>query len=79
MAHIIGAGQPVDVVRDLVAGAMARGDIPRRDPEEAAALVLGFALQPATFTVYRRLSGPLSPKANPVRDAALRVLIGDAL
>ena len=65
---------PVDVVRDLIAVAMEAGEVPEGDPEEASALVLGLALQPVVFTVYGRLDGPVSPRAEQVVRAALAVL-----
>ncbi|MCB1969013.1 MAG: TetR/AcrR family transcriptional regulator [Geminicoccaceae bacterium] len=69
---------PVDIVRDLLIDAMTDGEIPECDPEFAASLVFGIALQPAVFTVYGRLHGPLSDRADAVADAALRSLASHA-
>lgn len=50
---------PVDVVRDVLAHAIAAGDLPMQSPELAASLVLGIVLQPATFAAYGRLPANL--------------------
>ena len=65
---------PVDVVRDLICDAMRLGELPRSDPEQAAALAFGIALQPAVFTVYGRLEGPLAPRAGDVASACAAAL-----
>ncbi len=65
---------PVDLVQGLIADGMAAGEVPRGDPAFAAALVMGLALQPATFAVYGRLGGPLVPRGAAVASAALRAL-----
>ncbi|MCR0985076.1 TetR/AcrR family transcriptional regulator [Roseomonas populi] len=58
-----GDASPVEVIRALVEGAMAAGEIPRRDPDLAALAVIGLVLQPATGRLYGRLTGPLIPLA----------------
>ena len=45
-------------MRNVVAAAMERGEIPTRDPELATAMVAGAVLQAATFKIYGRLKGP---------------------
>jgi len=65
---------PVDIVRKVVAEGMARGEIARRDPDLAAAWIMGLILQPATFKVYGRLPGPMLPLARELADACWRVL-----
>ena len=65
---------PVDIVRKVVAEGMATGELPRRDPDLATAWVMGLILQPATFKVYGRLPGPMTPLAPELADACWRVL-----
>ena len=65
---------PVDVVREVVAEGMAAGEIAKRDPDLAAAWVMGLMLQPATFKAYGRLPGPMIPLAGELADACWRVL-----
>ena len=65
---------PVDVVRMVVAEGMAAGEIAKRDPELAAAWVMGLLLQPATFRVYGRLKGRMLPLVDTLADACWRVL-----
>lgn len=52
---------PVDVVHDVLAAAITRGELPRQDPALATALVFGIVLQPATFAAYGRLPASLGP------------------
>src|SRR5664280_1097845 len=47
---------PVEVVKEVLAGGMDRGEIPVRDPNVAAAMVLGIVLQVAIFKIYQRLN-----------------------
>ncbi len=49
---------PVTVVHDLLAAAVASGELPGQDPNLATALVFGLVLQPMTFAAYGRLPGP---------------------
>ena len=65
---------PVNVLRDAVKAAMARGEIPRGDSELAAAMVLGVVLQAAVSVVYGRLPGPLSAYRDRLSAAAQRLL-----
>lgn len=67
---------PVQVVRDVLAEAMARGELPAVHADLAAALVIGPVLQAATFTVYGRLGRPLSQHAAALSAACLRALGG---
>jgi len=46
---------PVDVVRTVLEGAIASGEIPRQHPDLATALVFGAVLEPAQFAAYGRL------------------------
>lgn len=54
---------PIEVIRALIEGAMAAGEIPQRNPDLAALAVIGLVLQPATGRLYGRLTGPLAPLA----------------
>jgi AcrR family transcriptional regulator len=49
---------PVTVVHDLLAAAIASGELPAQDADLATALVFGLVLQPMTFAAYGRLPGP---------------------
>ena len=65
---------PVDVVSDVIAQAMAAGEIPRRDLHALTASVVGVVLQAATFKVYGRINGPLIDQAPLFSDAAWAIL-----
>jgi AcrR family transcriptional regulator len=69
---------PVEVVREVLAGGMDRGEIPAGDPDLAAALVMGMVLQVAVFTIYRRLTRDLTSLADVLVAACWRVLAGQA-
>lgn len=69
-----GTPNPVDVVREVIAGAMMAGEIPARDPDLAAASAIGTVMQPATYKVYGRFEGALSDHAAFFADAAWAVL-----
>jgi len=55
-----GSRTPVDVVRDVVAAAIRRGEIPRHNVDALTGAAMGVVLQPAFQKVYGKLSGPLS-------------------
>ena len=67
---------PVEVVREVMAGGMDRGEIPAGDPNLAAALVMGMVLEVAVFTIYQRLTQSLSSLAGGLVEACWRVLAG---
>lgn len=69
-----GVDNPVAAVEDLVAAAMRRREIPRRDPALAAGMALGVVLQTALQIGYGRLAGPLSAYADDLSAAALAAL-----
>lgn len=46
---------PVDVMRRVLEGGMATGDIPAQHPALATALVFGVVLEPAQFAAYGQL------------------------
>ena len=68
------AATPVDAVQKLVAAAIENGEILNTDPDETTAMLFGLALQPAIFTIYGRLSPPLSKRADKVTDACCRLI-----
>jgi len=61
-----GAANPVDVVHEVLADGMRRGELIQRDGMVATALVMGPVIQAATFRTYRRLTGPLSDAADEI-------------
>jgi hypothetical protein len=67
---------PVEVVREVLAGGMDRGEIPTGDPNVAAAMVLGIVLQVAIFKIYQRLTRSLTGLAEVLVEACWRVLAG---
>jgi AcrR family transcriptional regulator len=67
---------PVEVVREVLAAGMDRGEIPTGDPDVAAAMVLGIVLQVAVFKIYRRLDQNLASLAEVLVAACWRVLAG---
>ena len=60
-------------VRGIFAAAMGRGDIPTGDADLLAAIALGTVAQPAIFTIYGRLKGPLSDRAGALAQAVKAV------
>ena len=67
---------PVEVVREVLAAGMDRGEIPAGDPDVVAAMVLGVVLQVATFKIYGRLTQSLASLAEVLVAAAWRVAAG---
>jgi len=61
-----GAANPVDIVRDVLAEGMRRGEVRPLDGMVATALVMGPVIQAATFRTYRRLNVPLSDAADEI-------------
>lgn len=69
-----GVDNPVAAVEDIVANAVKRREIPRRDPALAAAMALGVVLQTALQITYGRLAPPLSAYAPDMTAGALAAL-----
>ncbi len=69
---------PVDIVRRVLEGAMAKREIARRDPALATAWVFGIVLQTATSAVYGRLAPALTPLCDEIVDAAWRAIASRA-
>ncbi len=67
---------PVEVVREVLAGGMDRGEIPAGDPNVAAAMVLGIVLEVAVFKIYQRLAQSLTSLAERLAEACWRVAAG---
>jgi AcrR family transcriptional regulator len=61
-----GAANPVDIVHEVLADGMRRGEIMERDGMVATALVMGPVIQAATFRTYGRLIGLLSDAADEI-------------
>jgi|SRR5579883_411097 len=72
--RVEGPDSPVEIVRGVIAGGMARGEILRGDVDLATALVMGIIVQPATFKTYGRLQGPMMPLAGRLTAACWNVL-----
>ncbi len=68
------AATPVDVIRDVIAAGMRKGEIAKANVELATAMVMGLVLQAATAIVYGRIRGRLSPHAARLSAAAWAVL-----
>ena len=60
------AANPVDIVHDVLAEGMRRGEVRKLDGVLATALVMGPVIQAATFRTYGRLTGPLSDAAEDI-------------
>jgi AcrR family transcriptional regulator len=67
---------PVEVVREVLAGGMDRGEIPAGDPNVAAAMLLGIVLEIAVFKIYQRLTRNLTSLADTLVAACWRVVAG---
>ena len=67
---------PVEVLREVLAAGMDRGEIPAADPNLAAALVMGMVLQVAVFRIYQRLTQSLTSLAEVLVEATWRVVAG---
>ena len=61
-----GAANPVDIVHDVLAEGMRRGEVRKLDGVLATALVMGPVIQIATFRTYGRLTRPLSDAADDI-------------
>jgi AcrR family transcriptional regulator len=65
---------PVTVLREVIAGGMARGEIPPGDSNLAAAMVLGLVRQVAVFKIYGTIDQSLTSLAPTLVAASWRVL-----
>src|SRR4051794_34565893 len=64
------AANPVEVLCRAVADAMARGEIPKREPALIAAALMGVVIQAATFKLYGRLEQRFVELQNEIVDLA---------
>lgn len=62
---------PVAAIARTVAEGIAAGEIAPVDPALGAAAIMGIVLQTATFHLYGRVTGPLSPRAPALARAAV--------
>lgn len=62
------AANPVDIVRDVLAEGMRRGEVKPLDEMLATALVMGPVIQAATFRTYGRLTRRLSDAADEIAE-----------
>lgn len=69
-----GTRTPVDVIRDLLAAAMRRGEIAKANVDALTGSAMGVVLQPAFQKVYGKLSGPLSDHVELFVEAVWAVL-----
>lgn len=67
---------PMVVLRSAIAGGMERGEVPKADPDVAAAMVLGVVLQVAVSKIYGRITQSLASLAETLVAACWRVLKG---
>jgi AcrR family transcriptional regulator len=61
----------VEAVRQIFAAAIDRGELPAQDADQLTAVALGMVAQPAIFTIYGRLQGPLKHRAAALSAAVL--------
>lgn len=69
-----GLPSPFNVIKGAVEQAMMHGEIPMRDPELQAAIVMGIVLQPAVAKVYGRLDRPMSAYGDAIAQACWHAL-----
>lgn len=69
-----GLPSPSNVIKDAIALAVERGEIPQGDLELRVGMVMGLVLQPAVAKVYGRLEGDMSAYAGKISAACWRVL-----
>jgi AcrR family transcriptional regulator len=55
---------PVDIVREVIAHGIKRGEVRAMDPMVAVALVMGPVVQAATFRTYGRITAPITEFAD---------------
>ena len=65
---------PVEEVATIMRKAIANGEIAIDDPDLAAAIALGVAIQPAIFHLYGRLHGKLADIRHHITEAVYRAL-----
>ena len=68
--------RPGFLLRDLIAEAMERGEVPKGDPEVAGSMVIGLVLEVAISRIYGDITQSLSSLAETLSAASWRVLKG---
>ena len=71
-----GTRTPVLAIRDLIVEAIGNGEIPKQDVDLGTAFVLGSVMQPTTFNIYGRLTGPMIDRVPAITQAAYQALGG---
>ncbi|MCC2095580.1 MAG: TetR/AcrR family transcriptional regulator [Hyphomicrobiales bacterium] len=74
LRHVGFSGNPVEVISAIMRRACERKEILVSDPELAAAIALGAAIQPAIFHMYGRLGGTLSEHSGDIIASVRRAL-----
>jgi AcrR family transcriptional regulator len=74
LARVADEDNPVQVLRRVIADAMDRGEIPRRDVETITAMALGVVMQPAIHRIYTGQGSNLSDNADLFVQAVWTVL-----
>jgi len=74
----VGPDEPhgLKVLTRVIAEGMERGEIPERNPDVAASMVMGLVLQTATSKVYERIDESMTELADTLVEAAWRVVKG---
>jgi AcrR family transcriptional regulator len=65
---------PMETLQQMVAAAMAAGEIPSGDPGVVTAALVGIVLQPATFRAYGRLDRDLEAMADELVGLCLKLV-----
>lgn len=65
---------PVRVLKNVIAGGMAAGEIPRAHADVKTAMVLGVLIQVAVFRIYGRITQSLSSLAPTLVENAWKIL-----
>ena len=68
------AENPVEALRAVFEEAIRRGEIEPDDPDLLAAMALGLVVQPAVFSIYKRLPAPLGRYAPQITRALMATL-----
>lgn len=68
----------VSAVRKIFTDAMTRGEIPPQNADELTAIALGVVAQPAIFTLYGSLEGPLLERASRLSATVLAAASGQS-
>ncbi len=67
---------PVDMLQRTIEAAMARGELPARDPAVVAAMVVGVVVQMATFVLYGRVQSTMCELADTLVEACEGLTMG---